>query len=111
MALFTKTPRRRPLIKRILPRTLFGRSILIIVTPLVLLQVISTWVFYDRHYNTTTKRLAQGLAGDIAIVIQMMIRTPGAVERGQAFRLARRTMRINLTFEEEARLPNVTPST
>ncbi|MEE8187565.1 MAG: ATP-binding protein, partial [Kiloniellales bacterium] len=42
---------------------------------------------------------------------QMMIRTPGAVERGQAFRLARRTMRINLTFEEEARLPNVTPST
>jgi two-component system osmolarity sensor histidine kinase EnvZ len=111
MALFTKTPRRRPLIKRILPRTLFGRSILIIVTPLVLLQVISTWVFYDRHYNTTTKRLAQGLAGDIAIVIQMMIRNPGAVERGQAFRLARRTMRINLTFEEEARLPNVTPST
>ena len=62
-------PQRRPLIKRILPSSLFGHSVLIIVTPLILLQVISTWVFYDRHYETVTKRLTQGLAGDIAAVI------------------------------------------
>ena len=32
------------LLKRLLPKTLFGRSILIIVTPLILLQLIVTWV-------------------------------------------------------------------
>jgi two-component system osmolarity sensor histidine kinase EnvZ len=100
------TPRRtRPsLIKRILPRTLFGRSILIIMAPLVLLQVISSWVFYDRHYETVTRRLAQGLAGDLATVIQMMIRNPGPAGQEQIFRLARNSMRISLTFHEGARL-------
>jgi hypothetical protein len=71
-----QTPHKRPLIKRIakriLPRTLLGRSLLIIVSPLVLVQVIATWVFYDRHYDTITKRLAQGIAGDVAAVIRVM---------------------------------------
>jgi two-component system osmolarity sensor histidine kinase EnvZ len=67
-------------------------------------------VFYDRHYSNMTKRLAQGLAGDIGAVIQMMIRNPGSVERLQTFRLARRTMNLTLTFEEAARLPEVTPT-
>jgi two-component system osmolarity sensor histidine kinase EnvZ len=77
---------------------------------MVLLQVISTWVFYDRHYSTVTKRLAQGLAGDIGAVIQMMIRNPGSVERLQTFRLALRTMSLTLSFEDGARLPDVTPT-
>ncbi len=88
MASTTPAAPKPPLIKRILPRSLFGRAVLIIVTPLVLLQVISTWVFYDRHYSTVTKRLAQGLAGDIGAVIQIIIRNPGSVERLQTFRLA-----------------------
>ena len=99
---------RRPLLKRWLPRTLLGRSLLIIVSPLVLLQVISTWVFFDRHYDTTTKRLTQGLAGDIATVIQMMIGNPRHVERGQIFHLAKRSMWLDLTFLEDERLQRTT---
>lgn len=101
-------PRKRSFIKRILPRSLFGRLVLIILSPLILLQVISTWVFYDRHYETVTKRLAQGLSGDVAAVIQMMIRNPGSVDRLQTFRLARRVMLLKLTFEEGARLDATT---
>ena len=33
-------------IKNILPQTLFGRALLIIVTPLILMQAISTFVFF-----------------------------------------------------------------
>ena len=55
--------------KRVLPHSLFGRSLLIIVMPLILVQVISTYVFYDRHWFTMTKRLAGGVAGDIGLVI------------------------------------------
>ena len=101
-------PRKRSFIKRILPRSLFGRLVLIILLPLILLQVISTWVFYDRHYETVTRRLAQGLSGDIAAVIQMMIRNPGSVDRLQTFRLAKRVMLLKLTFEEGTRLEAMT---
>ena len=55
----------------ILPRSLFGRSLLIIVMPLILLQVVSTWIFYDRHWDTITRRLSSSIAGDIAQVIEL----------------------------------------
>jgi two-component system osmolarity sensor histidine kinase EnvZ len=101
---------RGSLLKRVLPRALLGRALLIILAPLVLLQVISTWVFYDRHYDTTTRRLSQALAGDIATVIQMMLRNPGKVERLQIFRTAQRTMWLSLEFEKGGHLPERTSS-
>jgi two-component system osmolarity sensor histidine kinase EnvZ len=45
---------------------------MIIVMPLILLQVVSTWVFYDRHWNTITRRLADSVAGEIGLVIDAM---------------------------------------
>ena len=56
-------------LKYLLPKTLFGRSLLIIVTPLILMQAISTFVFFDRHWDTMTRRLSHTLAGDIAFII------------------------------------------
>src|SRR3546814_18904798 len=76
-------------LRRFLPRSLLGRSVLIIVPPLILLQVISTWVFYDRHYDTMTKRLAQGLAGDVAAVIALMERNPELPAPREIFQMAR----------------------
>ena len=58
-----------PIIKYLLPKTLFGRSLVIIVTPLILMQAISTFVFFDRHWDTMTRRLSHTLAGDIAFII------------------------------------------
>ena len=57
-------------IKPYLPKTLFGRALLIIVTPLVLMQAFSAYVFYDRHWDIMTRRLVHSLASDIAILIQ-----------------------------------------
>jgi len=89
-----------------LPRSLLGRSIMIIVTPVVLLQVVSAWVFYDSHWNTVTKRLAQSVAGDIAAAIQIMPRPITEDGTKQIFRIARQTMRVNLTFKPGDILPN-----
>jgi two-component system osmolarity sensor histidine kinase EnvZ len=58
--------------ERLMPRTLLGRSIIIIVTPVILLQAISAWVFYTSHWDTVTRRLAQSVAGDIAYVIRQL---------------------------------------
>src|SRR6266851_1322792 len=46
--------------KRLLPRTLFGRSLIIIILPLVLAQLLATWIFYDRHWDTVQRRLGRG---------------------------------------------------
>ena len=58
-------------IKRFLPKSLLGRSILIIVTPLILLQLVSAFVFYESHWDKVSLRLARGLAGDIAAMVDL----------------------------------------
>jgi two-component system, OmpR family, osmolarity sensor histidine kinase EnvZ len=64
--------RREGWIKRVLPRTMFGRSLLIVVMPLILLQAIATWVFYDRHWAAVSWRLSAGVAGDIGLLIEAL---------------------------------------
>ena len=59
-------------IKRVLPRTMFGRSLLIVIMPLLLLQAIATWIFYDRHWAAISWRLSSGVVGDVALVIETL---------------------------------------
>ncbi len=89
---------------RVLPRSLLGRSLLIIVTPLILLQVVSTWVFYESHWTTVTNRLAAAVAGDIAAVMdRMAAASPAEYER--IFASARRTGQLEVAFVPGAALP------
>ena len=59
----------RAITKRYLPKSLLGRSIMIIIAPLIVLQIVSTWIFYDRHWDTITRRLAGAVAGEIGLVV------------------------------------------
>jgi len=64
--------RQRKWIKRVLPNTMFGRSLLLIVMPLVLVQVISAWVFYARHWETVAHRFAADVAAEITMLSESM---------------------------------------
>ncbi|WP_343561947.1 ATP-binding protein [Kiloniella sp. b19] len=88
--------------KRVLPRTLLGRSLMIIVLPVLLVQAISAWVFYDRHYETVTKRLTNALAGDLAIAITLLEDAQSPSEQAEIFRLLQRTASLSLSFHEGA---------
>ncbi len=58
--------------KRVLPRSLYGRSLIIIILPLVLAELIGTGVFYDRVWDTVIRRLAASVASDIGFTIDAM---------------------------------------
>ncbi|PCJ02856.1 MAG: two-component sensor histidine kinase [Alphaproteobacteria bacterium] len=55
-------------IKRFVPRTLFGRSLLILILPILIIQAISMFIFFDRHWVKMTSRLAFAVAGEISIL-------------------------------------------
>lgn len=94
-------------IKNFLPRSLLGRSLLIIVTPLVLLQIVTTWIFYDRHWGTITRRLAAGVAGDIASVIDNRRNFPGPENQRWVFYSASTNMGLRISFRADDILSNV----
>ena len=56
-------------LKRFLPRGLLGRSVIIILAPIVLLNGIIAYVFFERDLDTTTRRLARDVAADIALLV------------------------------------------
>ena len=62
--------RQRIWIKRVLPNTMFGRSLLLIIMPLVLVQLISAWVFYTRHWETVAHRFSADVASEIVMLGQ-----------------------------------------
>lgn len=68
-------------VKRVLPRGLFGRALLIIVTPAVLLQVLATWFFFDRHWETVSRRLAFAAAGEVALFVNVAEESTSAPAR------------------------------
>jgi len=58
-------------VKRILPRGLFGRALIIIIAPIVLLQAIIAYVFFERDLESTTRRLARDVAADINLLVAL----------------------------------------
>jgi two-component system osmolarity sensor histidine kinase EnvZ len=92
--------------KRILPRSLFGRSILIIVTPLILVQVIATWIFYDRVWDTVSRRLTSAVAGEISEVVQSLSSISDDLERTRAFERAARATDLEYIYWAGDRLPS-----
>lgn len=96
------------MIKRLLPRTFLGRSVMIIVTPLILVQVVSTWVFYDRLWDTVTKRLVNAVAGEISMVMFSMSKIPGAGNRNKVLEAASYAG-LRIKYSKDAILPNIAP--
>jgi two-component system osmolarity sensor histidine kinase EnvZ len=94
-------------IKQLLPHGLFGRSLLIIVMPLILLQLISATVFYERHWDNVARRLASVLAGDIGMVVDSFRETADPDSRERVLTIAAVNMGLGLSFRDEAILPNV----
>ena len=57
--------------KYILPKTLYGRFVAIITIPVLMVQVFVLWVFYDRHWQHTTKHMSLAIIRDAKTVINM----------------------------------------
>ncbi|MCB1532529.1 MAG: HAMP domain-containing protein [Alphaproteobacteria bacterium] len=71
MSVYSQDPKTGLSIKTFLPRTLFGRSLMILITPVLLIQIVTSYIFFDRHWSKMTTRLAYAAAGEIAAITRM----------------------------------------
>lgn len=92
-------------LKPFLPRGLFPRSLLIIVTPVVLLQLMVTIIFFERHYQTITRRLSAGVAGDISMVLSLYEANPSPDTIARLRPTVAKTLALGISFEPGGKLP------
>ena len=91
-----------PAIKRFLPKTLLGRTLAILITPLAVVQLVSAIVFYDTHWGKIMDRLAQGVAGDIAMIVHLLPPEATPETREQVFELFAASKDMIVTFQAGA---------
>ena len=56
--------------RRIMPANLFGRTLLILLLPIVLLQLMMALVFYERHWDSVVRNMSSTTASDAAVLLQ-----------------------------------------
>ncbi|MEW6597493.1 MAG: ATP-binding protein [Pseudomonadota bacterium] len=95
-------------VKRWAPTSLFGRSLLIIVLPVALMQVAVTWAFFEAHWRISTTQLSDALAGDIAWDVAEYEANPNPEALARLADRAERTQSLNIAFRPEA-LPSSPP--
>lgn len=95
-------------IKRWLPTSLFGRSLLIIVLPIAIMQLVVTWIFFDAHWQTVTSGLSDSLAGDIAWAVDSYQEDPTALPK--IAKRAEDSMSLSIVLIEDKRLPPQRPT-
>jgi two-component system, OmpR family, osmolarity sensor histidine kinase EnvZ len=75
-------------LKRLMPRRLFSRSLIIIVMPMLLLQTVITIVFFDRHYRITTAIMTRGVVNDVGYMVMLENNQPPGPERDRQRQVA-----------------------
>jgi two-component system, OmpR family, osmolarity sensor histidine kinase EnvZ len=80
------------------PRGLFGQSALLLAAPIIISQVVGTWVFYDRLWSTVMRRLSDAAANDIALVVEGRRAFHGSGDEKSFLELVDRNSGIRATF-------------
>ena len=79
------------MVKRLLPRGLMGRLLLILLAPLVIVQAVALIAFYDGHLGVISRRLTDALAGEVGMVVHVLSNTPedthAVIRREAAWRM------------------------
>lgn len=93
-------------IKRFLPHTLLGRALLILLAPVVLAQLVATYIFFERHWDNLSSRLAYGVAGDISLMLATLDQLADApARRDRAIAMIERHTDLRLTLGPATPLP------
>jgi two-component system, OmpR family, osmolarity sensor histidine kinase EnvZ len=93
------------LVRSVMPTGLYARSLLIIVTPMVILQSVVAFVFMERHWNTVTRRLSAAVTQDIAGLIDVYQSFPQDPDRVVLRRIAQERLGLVVDFLPENDLP------
>lgn len=90
-----------------MPKGLFARSLLIVVLPMALLQILLAYVFMERHWQRVTHRLSADLANEVSFLADMHEADPNSA--ALLTRLAWPRLGVELQFDPPGPLPTASP--
>lgn len=93
------------LVSYYMPKGLYSRSLIIVITPMILLQSVVTLVFMERHWQTVTLRLSAAVTRDIAAIVDMVETYPPGDNYADAIRIAQERLWLKVDILPPDSLP------
>jgi len=103
------------LLAELAPKGLYARALIIIIAPIVLLESVVAFTFMERHWNQVTRRLSEGMARDMAAIVDLYEansskdETARNEENGRLAELASNRFGLSLTALPPGNLPTAQP--
>ena len=94
-------------VKKILPKRLFYRSLIIVATPIILLQIIITVVFFDSLWIKANKGMTRSLVSEIRTLYDVY-KNPDTKQKQEIISLYNQNFDFVISFKENQILPQET---
>jgi two-component system, OmpR family, osmolarity sensor histidine kinase EnvZ len=91
------------------PKGLYARAVIIIITPIVLLEGVVAFVFMERHWQAVTRRLSEATARDVAAVIDVYQDYNRRDDYSRLIEMARDRLGLSLQILPAGNLPPAQP--
>ena len=92
-------------LKRFLPRSLLGRTLLIVLVPLIVVQAVAMQIFYGTHLNLVSRRLSAAVTGEIVTSVALLERNPDEASRAWTLQNAWESFETRMTLLPSGPLP------
>ena len=89
---------------RVVPRSLFSRALLIVIMPLLILQAVLAYIFYERHWDSVTRWLAVGFSGEVGLVVELLEAAKTDAAKSRVLDLARDHFDFAVSLEPDGAL-------
>ena len=87
------------LIKKVLPKRLFYRSLIIVATPIILLQIIITVVFFDSLWIKANKGMTRSLVSEVKTLYDVY-KNPDVSQKESIINLYNKNFDFIVSFKE-----------
>ena len=93
----------------VMPTGLFARSLIIIITPVIILQAAIVFVFTERHWQEVTARLTAAVIGEVRAIIDVLETYPQDGEFADVTRVAA-DLGLSIDIRRGDTLPEAEPN-
>jgi len=86
--------------KKIIPSSLLGRSLIIVFAPILILVVLTTFIFYQTSWSIISKRLAQSVVADINVIVKLIDQNL----KPEAIQIAKQDFKMDVIYKKDTDL-------
>src|SRR5581483_2144452 len=91
------------------PKGLYARALIIIIAPIVLLESVVAFTFMERHWNQVTRRLSDGVARNMAAIVDLYEQSSSKDDIAQLIEIGQNRFGLSVAVLPPGNLPTPQP--